>query len=456
MTDLYGLRKVHFVGIGGVSMAAIAMVLQESGALVTGSDSEESPTVGALRDSGIAVSIGHSAEHVGDADAVIYTAAIRLDNPELNAARLKGLPLLTRGEALQLLVADARTIAVTGTHGKTTTSGMVATILSEAGLAPMNLVGGDVAGFESRAVSRKGRGEMAVVEACEAYGSFLFLKPAVAVITNIDIDHLDHYGDVESLHQAFADFVSGVTETAIVCADDPIAVRVAQHSNRILYGTRDEAYVRAVNIANDVKSTRFDLQVDGSVVGSVAMPVSGVHNVVNATGAAAACIALGVPVSEVIKGLEAFKGVARRFEHRGSVNGVDLIDDYAHLPAEIEAGLTAVRQGPWERVVAIFQPHLFTRTRDLAADFGRALMNADIVVLTDIYGAREQPLPGVSGKVVLEALCEYDPNKRVAYLPRLEDVPSYIKEVARAGDVVITMGAGDIARLPTLIKEGLL
>lgn len=454
MIDLFGFRKVHFVGIGGVSMAAIAGVLRESGVEVTGSDISESSVTSALRESGIPVWVGHRKEHVDDTDAIVFTAAVSADNPELNAARSKGLPVIPRGEALQSLVADQRTIAVTGTHGKTTTSGMVATVLAGAGLEPTYFVGGDVRGLGSG--GRKGLGEVAVVEACEAYGSFLFLKPAVAVVTNVDVDHLDYYGGVEPLNQAFADFVSRATETAVICADDPMAVEVAQHPNRVLYGTRDGAQVRATNISGDARGSRFDLEVGGAVEGSVQMSVPGFHNVINAVGAAAACLAVGVPASRVIEGLAAFKGTARRFEHRGSVQGIDLIDDYAHLPAEIEVILSAARQGPWNRVVAIFQPHLYSRTRELANGFGRALAGADLVVVTDVYGAREQPMPGVSGKMVVEALCEYDPARRVAYLPKLTDIPIYIKGVARPGDIVITMGAGDITRLPARLKESLL
>lgn len=439
-------RHFHLVGIGGAGMSAIARVLADAGLRVTGSDLSESSALRALRERGLSIEIGHREAHLEGADVVIFSAAIREDNPELEAARRRGIPVLSRGEALARVVEGHRTIAVTGTHGKSTTAAMAATILEAAGRDPTFLIGADLAGGPG---GRLGAGKIAVVEADEAYGSFLHLHPAVAVLTNVDEDHLDHYGTMDALEEAFARFLSQATETIVVCADHERARLIAERIGpATTYGFGEQAKVRAAGVATDASGSRFDLIVDGRHAGGVALHVAGWHNVQNALGAAAACLAAGVDVSSVAAGLARFVGARRRFEYRGSVFGVHLVDDYAHLPGEIEAILDAARHGPWSRILAVFQPHLYSRTRALAGDFGSALAQADVVVVTDVYAAREDPVPGVSGKLIVEAACEAAPGKRIAYLPHLDEAAAFVASEARSGDLVLTLGAGDITTLP--------
>lgn len=439
-----GWRRVHMVGIGGAGMSAIARILREGGVEVTGSDLSDSASIGRLRAIGMNVEVGHSAERVGDADIVIYSAAVPEDNVEIAAARARGIDVVTRGEALARIVGSHRVVAVSGTHGKTTTSGMLATILDTAGLDCTYVVGADLS--HRGPGGKLGSGDIAVVEADEAYGSFLALEPHLAVVTNIDTDHLDYYGSLDGVREAFQRFVSGAEEL-IVCVDDAHASSL-EHRSKSSYGFDTTADVASVDLIAEAHGSEFTIEHKGRVVGEVLLQVAGRRNVQNALGAAAAALQIGVPDEAVIAGLNAFKGLSRRFEYRGSVAGADVIDDYGHHPTEIEATLTDARAGPWSRIVAVFQPHLYSRTQSLAREFGAALANADIVVVTGIYGAREAPIPGVTGKLVAEAACEAAPRKRVAYLPKLEEAALFVKDEMRAGDLVLSLGAGDITTLP--------
>jgi UDP-N-acetylmuramate--alanine ligase len=438
-------RRVHLVGMGGAGMSAIAHVLLGAGVEVSGSDMRESATVAALASLGVRVDIGHRAEQAAGADVLIASAAVALTNPEVELATSRGIPVIYRGEALGMLVESCRTVAVSGTHGKTTTSGMVATVVGAAGLDPTFLLGAGLAGRGPG--GHLGTSDVAVVEADEAYKSFLHLKPAIAVVTNIDKDHVDHYGSWESLQQAFADFMSSASEALVVCADDPKAVEVARPYRAVTYGLRPEAKVRGAGIKMGAEGAAFELWVGSELQGVVKLPVSGLHNVQNALGAAAACLELGISVEAVIGGLGQFRGVARRFEYRGRLNGAHLVDDYAHHPAEIKATLSAARSGPWKRVVAVFQPHLYSRTQALWREFGEALSEADVIVVTDVYGAREQPVPGVTGKLIINSLCEYAPFRRIAYLPKLNAAAHWVRGQIRPDDLVLSLGAGDITTL---------
>lgn len=438
-------NRVHLVGLGGAGMSAIARVLTQAGLTVSGSDVRESAVLSSLRKIGVKSDVGHRAGQADGADVLIISNAISSSNPEIAVARERGIPILWRGEALAQMVSNTRTVAVSGTHGKTTTSGMVATVLSNAGLDPTYLLGSDLSGRGSG--GHLGGGDVAVVEADEAYRSFLWLKPSISVVTNIDRDHVDHYDSWEALQEAFASFIEASSEGAVVCADNRRAMDIAEDFSPLSYGFAEGAAVRAGELSTGVSGSTFQLIVEGQRYGEVNLKVSGRHNVQNALGAAAACLKLGLELPEVALGLEAFQGVSRRFEYRGQFQGADLVDDYAHHPAEIEATLEAARGGPWKRVVAVFQPHLYSRTQALWREFGIALSAADVVVVTDVYGAREDPVPGVTGRLIVESVCENAPGLKVAYTPRLNDAARYLQEVARPGDLVLSLGAGDITTL---------
>jgi UDP-N-acetylmuramate--alanine ligase len=438
-------KRVHMVGMGGAGMSAIARVLTQAGVTVTGSDARESTVLEGLRSLGVKADVGHRARQAEGADLVILTNAVAPGNPEVEFARSNGIPVLWRGEALAQLVSGLRTIAVSGTHGKTTTSGMVATVLAQAGVDPTYLLGSDLAGRGSG--GHLGGGDVAVVEADEAYRSFLWLQPSIAVVTNVDRDHVDHYDSWEALQEAFSSFMSRSTEAVIVCADDARALSVAGSLATSTYGFDRAATVRADGLKPGADGSDFKLFVNGEDKGPVHLQVSGRHNVQNALGAAAACLALGLDVATVAAGLGAFGGVSRRFEYRGMFEGAHLVDDYAHHPAEIEATLAAARFGPWDRVIAVFQPHLYSRTQALWREFGAALSGADLVVVTDVYGAREDPVPGVTGKLIVDSIRDTSADKEVAYLPRLDDAAGYLRTVVRPNDLILTLGAGDITTL---------
>lgn len=435
-------ERVHLVGAGGAGMSAIAAVLSEAGYEVTGSDARDSSALGALRRRGMDVRVGHSPGNVGDATLVISSAAVPPDNAELAESRNRGLEVLGRGEALGRITAGFRTVAVTGTHGKSTTTAMVVSILEAAGLSPTYLIGADLAGSPG---GRMGTGDLAVVEADEAYGSFLHLKPEIAVITNVDSDHLDFYSTRENLLDAFKRFVAGVSGAVMAAADDEAALVVTSAAaRRITFGTGERADVRATGILSSASESRFSLEVGGNAAGEILLSVGGLHNVRNALGAAAAALEIGLPFQAIREGLEKYRGVGRRFEYRGALLGAWLVDDYAHHPTAISANLQAARGGPWRRIVVVFQPHLYSRTRDLAGEFGAALSGADMVVITDVYGAREEPLPGVTGKTIVDAVCQAAPGRRVAYMENLDDAARYVRSVMREGDLILSMGAGDV------------
>lgn len=444
-------RRVHLVGIGGSGVSAIARVLHDAGATVTGSDLSDSSTLRRLRALGIRVDIGHDPAHLDEASLVIASAAVPDDNRELAAARAAGIPVMPRGEALARIVAGRRVVAVSGTHGKSTTSGMIATVAETAGLEPTWLIGAALGDHDTG--GRLGSGSVAVVEADEAYGSFLWLRPDIAVVTNVDFDHLDHYGTMAALEEAFRRFVTA-SSRAVLCLDDERAATLAGLAQETTtYGFDPQADVRAEDVELGAAGSRFTL-VSGAGSAPVTLAVAGRHNVQNALGVAAASIALGLDLPSIAEGLGMFRGVSRRFQHRGTVSGADLVDDYAHHPREIQATLEAARWGPWERIVAVFQPHLYSRTQALFREFGSALVAADLVVVTDVYGAREDPVPGVTGKLVVEAACEAAPGRRVAYLPRLDEAAGFVRAQLRAGDLVLSLGAGDITSLADRVLSG--
>jgi UDP-N-acetylmuramate--alanine ligase len=445
----------HFIGIGGAGMSGLARVLHDRGELVSGSDLRLSRYASALRDDGVLIHIGHDPANVGQPDVVVVSSAIPESNPELVEARRRGLPVWQRARMLAELAGDRSTIAVAGTHGKTSTSSMAAAVLAGLGLDPTFLIGGELNDVGSNA--RCGAGPHYVVEADESDGSFLHLTPDLAIVTNVEPDHLDHYGTFEAVIDAFRSFIARVPEsgTAVLCADDPVLMGLAQacRGRVVTYGRAESADVRLVSASPDGVATVFSVVTsDGvEVVGRVAVP--GGHMALNATAVLAAVWALGLDVEAASEALGAFTGVKRRFERVGEVAGVAVVDDYAHHPTEVAATLKAARESGFSRIWVVFQPHRYTRTAALGSAFGDAFTSADRVVLMDVYSAGETPLPGVSGKTVLDSMLLRHPRTRAAYFPHRGDVPAYLADRARDGDLVMTMGAGDVTAMgPEIVR----
>ena len=446
------LDRVHLIGIGGAGMSGIARILLARGAEVSGSDLKDSLPVIALRALGARVEVGHQAENIGDARTVVFSTAIREDNPELEEARRRGLLVLRRAEALAALMQGSTGVAVAGTAGKTTTTSMLTVILQAAGRDPSYAIGGDL--NEPGSNAHHGTGELFVAEADESDGSFLLLSPFGAVVTNVEADHLDHYGSAEAIHCAFGSFVAAVDERGFVvcCADDPGAVRAAEAARAagrrvVTYGFAADASVRIDSIHLVGERSAFELVATGRRLGVVRLGVPGRHNAANAAAAAAAAIELGVGFAEVADALATFTGVRRRFEDKGRAGGVRVVDDYAHHPTKVRAVLTAARPVVPDggRLVAVFQPHLYSRTSHFAADFGAALGLADIVVVMDVYAAREDPVPGVTGALVADAVPL--PPDRVHFEPSWSAVPDLVAGLVQPGDLVLTVGAGDVTML---------
>lgn len=445
--DLSQPIRVHVVGVGGAGMSAIATVLHAMGHVVTGSDLKESAVTERLRRSGIAVAIGHRGDNIGSADVVTVSSAVAESNPEVLEARRRGVPVLPRSQALAAIAALRRCIAVAGTHGKTTTASMLALLLVEAGLRPSFLIGGEVNEIGTNAVWDDGA--WIVIEADESDGTFLSLTPDIAIVTNVEADHLDHYGSFAAVRAAFEEFVASAREHRVVGGDDPVAAEIGRATGSVVVGTTEECTYRMVDLELARSSVSFGLMApDGLSLGRLAVPVPGLHNAKNAAVATVAALATGVPFATAARALARFAGVARRFEFRGAIGGVTFVDDYAHLPTEVRAALAAARNGGWQRVVAVFQPHRYTRTADLWADFGPVFADADVVVVTDVYGAGEAPVPGVSGRLVADAVRQSLPDMPVHYVPGRGDLSHAVAMLLEPGDLCCTLGAGDLTSLP--------
>ena len=443
--------RIHFIGIGGAGMSALAKVLLERGREISGSDARRSRTTDALATLGARINLGHDAAAVGDAAGVVYSSAIKSDNPEIIAARSGGALVLRRGEALASLLQGTRSVIVAGTHGKTTTASMIVAILKRAGLHPTYMVGGAI---EADAIyAGDGVGDIAVAESDESDGSFLLLDPSIAVITNIEPDHLDHWRTIEAIEEAFGRFIADA-DCAVVRAQDSVARLAAERagSKLILYAEGGEVFADEVLL--EAHSSSLVL-VSKQARTPVRLEVAGAHNVTNALAAAAACIELGIRTEVIAAGLESFSGVQRRYQLRGRHRGITIIDDYAHHPTEVAAALAAARLGSWRRVVAVFQPHLFSRTAALQFEFGTAFGDADVVVVTDVYAAREEPLPGISGKLISDAVGTVLPGRPLAYLARRDELLAYLFDRVRPGDLVLTLGAGDITTVADDLLEAL-
>ena len=444
--DLAVPRRIHVVGIGGAGMSAIALVLRAMGHTVSGSDLKDSPVAERLRSRGISVAVGHGRENVAGIDALTYSPAVPPENPEVLEAREQGVLVVARAEMLAAICATRRCLAVAGTHGKTTTASMLSLILVEAGLRPSFVIGADVNEIGTNAVWDDG--EWLVVEADESYGTFQAIRPDLAVLTNVEPDHLDYYGTFESLRGAFATFLAGATSGAVVCADDPEAAAIGREHGAITVGTDAGSTYRMEDVDLQRSSVSFTLRGPDGELGLLRIGVPGLHNARNAAVAAVAALQAGASIEAARTALARFAGVTRRFEFRGESRGVTFVDDYAHLPTEVRAALATARSGGWSRVVAVFQPHRFTRTAALAPEFGTAFSDADVLVVTDVYSAGERPVPGVSGRLVADAVRAQDPRLPVIYAPGWEELRQAVGDVLRPGDLCLTLGAGDLTTLP--------
>ena len=449
-------RRIHFVGVGGIGMSGIAELLANLGYVVSGSDARRSAVTDRLESLGVTVRVGHAAANVGDADVVVYSSAVRPDNPEVAEATRRRIPVIPRAEMLAELMRLRFGIAVAGAHGKTSTTSMVALVLERAGLDPTAVIGGRLSAFGSNA--RLGRGEYMVAEADESDRSFLKLSPSIAVVTNIDREHMDAYGSFADLQQAFIDFANKVPfyGAVVACADDAELSRVMPKFKRrvISYGIDSaEAGLAAIGVTLEGYGSRCTVEhrerrggAGSTTLGELTLAVPGRHSILNALAAVAVGLELDVPFAKIAGALAEFRGAERRFEQRGVINGITVVDDYGHHPTEIAAVLAAARAGKPKRIVVAFQPHRYTRTRDLMDEFGAALATADEVVLTGIYAASEEPLPGIT----IEALAGTVNQRRsspVHLVAKLEDMAARVADIARPGDLVITLGAGSIASL---------
>lgn len=445
------LSPVHFVGIGGVGMSGIARIMLARGLEVSGSDAKDVPVLAALRALGGAVRTGFDPARLDRARAVVASSAIRDDNPELAAARERGLLVLHRSQALHAVMQGRRGVAVAGTNGKTTTSSMLTVVLQHAGEDPSFAIGGELAGAGTNA--HDGTGDVFVAEADESDASFLVYTPALSVVTNVQPDHLDHYGTPEAVEEAFTGFSRRIAPggTLVTCADDAGAVRLAERARaegrRVLtYGEDAGADVHVVGVTPHGGRIGFTLVDRGRRVGDVLLRVPGRHNALNAAAAYGAAVTLGVPAALAREGLESFTGTRRRFEARGAAGGVRVYDDYAHNPAKVAAAVATGRQVAGDgRLVVVFQPHLYSRTLDFADEFGAALSGADCVVVMDVYAAREDPVAGVTGELVARAVDL--PGDRVRYVPSWSAVAGEVAALVRPGDLVLTVGAGDVTMI---------
>jgi UDP-N-acetylmuramate--alanine ligase len=454
------LGRVHLMGVGGAGMSGIARLLLARGLSVSGCDAKDSPVLDPLRSLGIHVDVGHDPAHVDGADTVVVSSAIRVTNPELLAARERGRLVLLRGAALASLMADRHGLAVAGTHGKTTTTSMLTVAIQAAGRDPSYAIGGDLDLPGSNA--HHGSGEFFVAEADESDRSFLLLSPRGAIVTNVEVDHLDNYGEPAAVHRAFAEFVERVEPGGqlLLGADDPgsralLAVGRDRGLRVSTFGLAADADLRIADLALHQAGSTFDLVVAGERLGQVSLRVPAPFNAVNAAGALGLGLAVGLPFDDLVRGLAGFAGARRRFELKGTEAGVRVYDDYAHHPTEVATGALAAARGVVGegRVIAVFQPHLFTRTRAFAAEFGRALAAADLVVVMDVYPAREDPIPGVTGEIVAAAVPL--PPDRVRFEPDAAAVPDLVAGLARPGDVVVTIGAGDVTAIGPLVLDRL-
>lgn len=444
--------RLHVVGVGGAGMSALAIALAGMGYAVSGSDLKAANTLERVRAAGVTVGLGHDPAWTAGVDALVVSSAIPPDNVEVRAAEAAGIPVVPRATALAWVVAARRSVAVAGTHGKTTTTSMLAQILSEAGLRPSFVVGGEL--NETGANAAWDEGEWLVVEADESDGTFLVLPAEVAVVTNVEPDHLDHYGSEAALEEAFGRFL-GAARLAVVGADDPVAARLGREVGAVDVGRDDATAYRIVAERRGPRGASFHLIHEGDDLGRVGLAIPGAHNVANAALAAAVADQLGVPFAATEAALARFAGVSRRFQLRGQVGGVTVVEDYAHLPSEVRAAIATAREVTEGRVVVVFQPHRYSRIAALGPDFAPALAGADLIVVTEVYPAGEAPRPGVSGRFIAEATAELAGRDAVRFVASTAELRPSLAALAEPGDLLLVLGAGDITGFVDEILEEL-
>ncbi len=444
------VSRIHLIGIGGAGMSGIAAVLLSMRYQISGSDLKQSDVTDRLVRQGARIHFIHKAANVAGADVVVYSAAVPSDNPEVVEARKRGIPVIPRTEMLWELMRLKFGIAVSGTHGKTTTTSMAGLVLAEAGLDPTLVVGGEVGTTRSNA--KVGKSAYMVAEACEAFGEFLLLTPMISIITNIDDDHLDYYGSVERVREAFVQFANKVPfyGCVILCSDDPQVRLIASQikRRRVTYGLGKDAWLGARGVRTDRMGVSCSVTAGGRRLGTLRLGVPGRHNLLNALAAVAVGLELNIPFATITRALARFRGVKRRFQVLGSFKGASVVDDYAHHPTAVQETLRTARTlaGPTRKVLAVFQPHLYSRTQLLRDKFGKAFAEADEVIVTSIYPSREKPIPGVTGRTLLEALRE-NGHKHALYVEDKAALLDYLKQHLDPRYVLVVMGAGDIWKL---------
>ncbi len=440
------VKRVHFIGIGGIGMSGIAEVLLNLDFQVSGSDLRESAVTRKLESLGARIAIGHHADNLGDAQVVVYSSAVRPDNPEVRRARAEKVPVIPRAEMLGELMRLKFAIAVAGAHGKTTTTSLIATLLAQADLDPTIVVGGRLLAMGTHA--KLGAGQYLVAEADESDGSFLRLPPTIAVITNIDAEHLDHYSNLDEILDAFVTFANKVPfyGSDVLCLDDPNVQSIIPRltKRRVTYGMHTQADVTGRIVESSNAGTRFEVASSGTLLGEIRLRMPGEHNVLNALAAVTVGLELEVPFSSIARSLEEFLGVARRFEIRAVEHDVVFVDDYGHHPTEVAATLRAAKQSYGRRVVTVFQPHRYTRTQHLMNEFGRAFFDADVLFVSDIYAASEDPIPGVSAEALVRTVREHG-HKNARYVGDKEKLTAEVASTIEKGDLVLTLGAGDVS-----------
>lgn len=442
------MKKIHFVGIGGAGMSAIAKILLEKGYEVSGSDLNESEIVEKLRGLGAFIYKGHRKENIKEKDAIVVSTAISAENPEVVAAKEAGIKVFHRSDIVAFLMNHAKGIAVAGAHGKTTTTSMASVMLDHTGKSPTIIIGGEVDYFGSNA--KLGESEYLVAEADESDGSFLKLSPQIAIVTNIENDHMDFYGSMENILKTFKQFLNNLPKEsglAILCFDNAHIRDIAQNLERkfVSYGINYPADYIAKNIRTNGAGTSFDVYYHEEKMGTIMLNIPGKHNIANALAVIALGDQIGLSVEEIAAGLRCFNGAKRRFQTKGRVKDVWIVDDYAHHPTEISTTLNAARQTNPNRLICAFQPHRYTRTKFLRKEYGSCFEAADLLVLTDIYSAGEEPIPGINGEVIKEEV-EKQTGKEAVYIANREDIAGYLEAVVKPGDLVMSMGAGDIYR----------
>ncbi len=439
------IRNIHFVGIGGIGMSGIAEILLSQGFNITGSDLHKSEITDRLESLGIKIYEGHSPDNLKNADLVVYSSAVTLDNPEVKAAIERKIPVIKRAEMLAECMRMKYGIGIAGTHGKTTTTSMVGLVLTGAGIDPTIIVGGKLHSLGGTN-ARLGKGDYIVVEADEFDRTFLKLTPVIAAITTLEREHLDTYKDLDDLKSAFTEFANKVPffGFVVLCLDEPALQDIIPSINKkiITYGISPQADIRAVNISHNKNLSEFTVLYKGEELGKIRLNVPGIHNVKNSLVAVTIAKEMGVDFSIIKKALESFSGVYRRFEKKYDED-VMVVDDYGHHPTEIDVTLDGIRRGWNRRLVAVFQPHLYSRTRDFYTEFGRSFLNSDVFICTDVYPAREEPIEGVTGELIANAAKNYG-HKNVYYEPDKTKIPELLKSIYKKDDIIITMGAGDI------------